>query len=171
MTQTAQRNEPALGFLTVSEDADQGWFGGYLVVNVTGRPLEFHCTAPVKPKRAQEILFGPTLKPFVFGEQIGPTLVQKSVIVPLLVCTDVAPMLTVRDQIAPPVVLIGDDAQASNPAGRFKLGGEWAVVSAGRPEDREAAERIWRSVEGAFELLEPFERIRCAIAEARRVAA
>ena len=67
--------------------------GGYLVLNATGRPLEFHCTAPVKANRAQQILFGPTLESFLYGEQIGQTLVAKSGLAPLAIYTDVEPAL------------------------------------------------------------------------------
>ena len=56
-----QKSLPAIGFLTVTRDLEQGLFGGYLLLNALGRPLEFHCTAPVRPNRAQEILYGPTL--------------------------------------------------------------------------------------------------------------
>src|SRR4051812_23172961 len=55
----------ALGFLTVVEDEQQGLVGGYLLLNPLGRPVEFHCTAPVKPNRAQQILYGPTLRPYL----------------------------------------------------------------------------------------------------------
>ena len=65
---TTGKGVPAIGFLTVTEHAEHGLFGGYLILNVSGRPLEFHCTAPLKPSRAQEILYGPTLRPFLFGD-------------------------------------------------------------------------------------------------------
>ena len=65
------KSQPALGFLTVLEHSQHGLMGGYLVLNISGRPLEFHCTAPIKPNRAQQILYGPTLEPYLFGEQIG----------------------------------------------------------------------------------------------------
>ena len=61
---------PAIGFLTVVTIPDQGLVGGYLVLNAAARPLEFHCTTPVRANRAQEILYGPTLRPYLFGEQI-----------------------------------------------------------------------------------------------------
>ena len=61
-----------MGFLTVVEHPEFGLFGGYLLLNWAGRPLEFHCTAPLKPNRAQEILYGPTLEPFLYGEQMPP---------------------------------------------------------------------------------------------------
>jgi hypothetical protein len=57
----------ALGFLAVVEHELHGLFGGYLLLNATGRPLEFHCTAPVRPNRAQQILYGPTLEPYLYG--------------------------------------------------------------------------------------------------------
>ena len=73
------KSQPALGFLTVLEHAQHGLMGGYLVLNPAGRPLEFHCTTPIKPNRAQEILYGPTLEPYLFGEQIGKALVDQVV--------------------------------------------------------------------------------------------
>jgi len=56
-------------------------------------PLEFHCTAPVKPNRAQQILYGPTLEPYLFGEQIGQSLLSKAAVEPEVICTDRPPAL------------------------------------------------------------------------------
>jgi hypothetical protein len=98
--------KPALGFLTVLEDPQHGLFGGYLLLNLAGRPLEFHCTTPIKPNRAQEILYGPTLESFLYGEQIGYTLVGEAKTEPLVICTDREQALAVRPLIAPPVVLV-----------------------------------------------------------------
>lgn len=72
------RSALRLGFFTAFPFAEAGYVGGYLVLNGVGRPLEFHCTTPVKPTRAQEILYGPTLKPYLFGEQMGPALLAKA---------------------------------------------------------------------------------------------
>ncbi len=77
MSSSTQKSMPAgIGFLSVIEHDELGLFGGYLVLNMAGRPLEFHCTSPVRPNRAQEILYGPTLRPFLFGEQIGQALLS-----------------------------------------------------------------------------------------------
>ena len=96
----------ALGFLTILEHDQQGFVGGYLILNTAGRPLEFHCTAPVRPTRAQQILFGPTLDSYLFGEQIGQTLVSKGSIEPAAVCTDVEMALSVREYVTLPVALV-----------------------------------------------------------------
>ena len=67
-----------LGFLTGLGNARDGLIGGFLVLNEAGRPIEFHCTAPARPNRAQEILYGATLEGFLCGEQIAPALVGRS---------------------------------------------------------------------------------------------
>jgi hypothetical protein len=104
---TGQRKSPsAVGFLTVLEHSQHGLMGGYLVLNIAGRPLEFHCTAPIKPNRAQQILYGPTLEPYLYGEQIGHALVSKSSLEPLVIFTDRPPALAVRTAIDVPLALV-----------------------------------------------------------------
>ena len=97
---------PAIGFLTVVTIPDQGLVGGYLVLNAAARPLEFHCTTPVRANRAQEILYGPTLRPYLFGEQIGKTLLARSKTKPLLALTDVQDVLAARNFTPLPVVYV-----------------------------------------------------------------
>jgi hypothetical protein len=99
-------SKPAIGFLTVIEHPQHGLFGGYLVLNLAGRPLEFHCTAPIKPNRAQQILYGPTLESFLYGEQIGSTLLGHAKTLPLAICTDREPVLSLRDLVDLPVALV-----------------------------------------------------------------
>jgi hypothetical protein len=106
MANAETKSAVTLGFLTVLEHAQHGLMGGYLVLNASGRPLEFHCTAPVKPNRAQQILFGPTLEPYIYGEQIAQALVNKSTHEPRLLCTDLQPVLAVRGLVSVPVALV-----------------------------------------------------------------
>ena len=49
-----------------------GYLAAISSLNLAGRPLEFHCTAPIKPNPAQQILYGPTLESFLYGEQSAP---------------------------------------------------------------------------------------------------
>ncbi len=124
MSASGPKSLPAIGFLTVVEHARHGLFGGYLVVNSAGRPLEFHCTAPVKPNRAQEILYGPTLRPYLYGEQIGYALVSKAKLQPLWLCIDQEPVFAMRDLVKFPVVWVPE----VNESVSFPPGGD-----AGRP--------------------------------------
>lgn len=193
----------AIGFLTVVADRENGLFGGYLCLSLAGRPLEFHCTAPVRPNRAQQILYGPTLEPYLFGEQIGQTLLASADVEPLVVCTDREPALAVREYVSVPVVLVlpapssdmkeaGTASQRQPPPGlegddphgktwrldvahtgsrrltTFNLGPNRLAVPESRPDEpRLVTERLGELSE-AFDLTEPFQRIREAIEEARR---
>ncbi len=103
---SGQKSLPAIGFVTITRDAEHGLFGGYLVLNKVGRPLEFHCTAPVRPNRAQEILYGPTLEPYLCGERIGPALLGKSKSMPVVVFTDVQSAMAMRQFVSTPLMLV-----------------------------------------------------------------
>jgi hypothetical protein len=195
MTSSGHKSLPTIGFLTVVEHAEVGRTGGYLVLNTLGRPLEFHCTAPVKTNRAQEILYGPTLRPFLFGEQIGQTLLEKSHYQPLFVCTDLNAALSVRETTSTPVALVIPDGPAATAAATssavdsaapgardhdapcsshvavatpFTLGVHRLAVALRFAGDQQRITELWRPYAGEFDLLEPFERIREAIAEAQK---
>ena len=113
-----QKSLPAIGFLTVTRDLEQGLFGGYLLLNSLGRPLEFHCTAPVRPNRAQEILYGPTLDSYLCGERIGHTLLEKSKAEPQLILTDCLAAIDVRALVSTPVVRAAGERDRTNRADR-----------------------------------------------------
>ena len=168
---TTGKPVPAIGFLTVTEHAEHGLFGGYLILNVSGRPLEFHCTAPLKPSRAQEILYGPTLRPFLYGEQIGQTLLAKSKVKPFLVCTDVEAMLAAREFSEVPLLLVQStgNESAADVGKSFALGRRRVVAAPTHPNDQTVALEKWStSHTDALDLLEPFTRIREALEEAQK---
>jgi hypothetical protein len=93
-----------LGFLTVIDQSPGGLTGGYLVLNKAGRPLEFHCTAPLSPNKIQEILYGNTFQPFLYGERIAQVLTQRSKLPILSILTDVVDVLTVQPLISTPII-------------------------------------------------------------------
>ncbi len=188
----------SMGFLTVIEYPEFGLFGGYLVLNRLGRPLEFHCTAPIKPSRAQQILYGPTLQPYLFGEQIGRTLVASAKTQPLAVFTDREPALALREFVEVPVVFVpaeSESAAAGEPAvagssgsglpaeaayrvdpahsassrlTAFHVGRNPMAVPSWAADDREVVTSRLGELADSFDFREPFERIREAIEEARR---
>ncbi len=106
MTSDAVRDKIRLGFLTTLQTSEGSFVGGLLVTNHMGRPLEFQCTTPVKPNATQQILYGPTLKPFLLGELIGKTLVEKSGIIPDIILTEQVEVLELRQHVRFPVALI-----------------------------------------------------------------
>ncbi len=97
-----------LGFLTAIEVPERGYVGGLLVTNQFGRPLEFQCTAPLKPNRTQEILYGPTLVPYLLGDLIGRTLIEKVGVKPHIVLTERHELLGLRDLVEIPIASVHD---------------------------------------------------------------
>ncbi len=196
MAANGRKSPPSVGFLTVCDHDQQGLFGGYLVLNTTGRPVEFHCTAPVRASRAQEILYGATLKPYLYGEQIGQALLGKANMSPLVVFTDDQTVLAVRQFANVPVGCVLEDGAkdelnaGQGPAGylrmddahravkspfasglhQFTVGNQHVAVLQTHQEDAQAIAQRCQDFADSFDLSEPFTRIREAIDEARRTA-
>jgi hypothetical protein len=136
-------------------------------LNLAGRPLEFHCTAPIRPNRAQQILYGPTLEAFLYGEQIGATLIAQAKTEALVVCTDREPVLAVRQLVEMPVALLlageGPSGLVTFAVGRNRL----AVPQRADGDRQRIIERLAETAE-SLDLAEPFTRIREAIEEAQQ---
>lgn len=173
-----------LGFLTAVEDAERGFVGGLLITNRFGRPLEFQCTAPVKPNRTQQILYGPTLRPYVLGELIGKTLLEKVGVKPHIVLVESPDLLELRIASATPVAYLfppespksskSPDPQ-SQPASqcspdRLKFGFEFVGYHLAHEADRAEIEKFAKVVPADAELREPFERVREALLETIRLS-
>jgi len=166
----AGHDDLSFGFLTTVESPAHGLFGGYLVVDVLGRPLEFHCTAPVKVSRAQQILYGSTLDGQLHGRQVGGALLAEGKTSPAVVLTDSEAMLSVRPHTRLPVALVQrrEDRPVAAPATGFRLG---AAHVRPHVDDHDRAENLARqlaALAAAVDLCEPFERIRAALDEAAR---
>src|SRR5437868_13924259 len=124
-----------LGFLTILHESN-GYLGGYLVTNFWGRPLEFRLSTAVQPNRVQQILYGGTLQPYLCGDLIGKTLVEKTTTTANYILTDREAALDLRECLEVPVAWLAaaDDPQAE--ALSYKEGsvrparrGQGAVVS------------------------------------------
>ena len=180
-----------LGFLTAVEDAERGYVGGLLITNRFGRPLEFQCTAPVKPNRTQQILYGPTLRPYVLSELIGRTLLEKVGVKPHLILLESLDLLDLRSVTSTPVAslvlamnapkpavqLQGDGKEGKEVAtvallpNSLRLGNEVVVFHSTHDEDRTEIEKFAKLVPIDADLREPFERVREALAETVRLSA
>ncbi|HEY3963629.1 MAG TPA: hypothetical protein VGM05_03665 [Planctomycetaceae bacterium] len=170
MTATGKQDQLRLGFLTAIEVPDKGFVGGLLVTNHNGRPLEFQCTAPIKANATQEILYGPTLAPFILGELIGGTLVEKAGIKPQLILTDQMQILELRNHIDRPVALVEKGAQESNadePGTRrsIRLGRQIIQFHVAHGGDQATVAGNSQQVPADADLQEPFERVREALQE------
>lgn len=172
MSSSDSKNQISLGFLTVVDNGELGCVGGYLILNMGGRPLEFHCTAPVRANRAQQILYGKSLTPFVFGELIARALIDKATIKPSVVFADQSETLSVQGLTQLPVVLLADQLAEERPSlrHRFQVEGIQLELAIQFEAQSETLSRYVRRLVETIDLDEPFSRIRDAIEEAQRGA-
>ncbi|HMP02667.1 MAG TPA: hypothetical protein PKD86_12990 [Gemmatales bacterium] len=157
-----------LGFLAVVHDP-QGYQGGLLVTNGWGRPLEFRLTTPLQPTRVHQILYGATLRPHLFADVLGKALLDKAATPLSLILVNAAELLELRRHTAWPVGWVQSTAPTPEAQGPAADGPErFSVeVHAAFPDDRHALARHLESLAGS-DLLEPFDRIREALTEARK---
>ncbi len=137
----------SLGFITIVDHDELGCIGGYLILNLGGRPLEFHCTAPVRANRAQQILYGVSLKPFLYGELVGRSLIEKGLESPLAIIVNQPELNSLQALIDVPLIQL-DDVENSQSAVIHEL----------------------QMFMETIPIYEPFDRITDAIEEARRGA-
>jgi hypothetical protein len=140
--------------------------------------LEFRLSSAVQPNKVQQILYAGTLLPYICADLIGKTLVDKAAVSVSLVVTDREAALDLRLKLEVPVLWL---AGADDPRALALAGGPSAVVpaSAGRgpvlchpryaAQDVPASRELLSRLDSAFDLAEPFGRVREAIAEARKL--
>jgi hypothetical protein len=154
------------GFLSVVQEG-AGYVGGYLVTNGWGRPLEFRLTSAVQPTKVQQILYGNTLPAYLCGELIGKTLLEKTAAAVQWVVSDNPLALDLRLRVELPVVFCNSSAEAlAAPPGLMIQPNLYCHAQ--YPGDVDAVRDLLDKL-GAFDLAEPFVRVREAMSEARKM--
>src|SRR5436309_10833375 len=146
-TATASNEQLRLGFLTAIQLSDRGHVAGLLVTNKYGRPLEFQCTAPVRPNRTQELLYGPTLVPFLLGELLSKTLLDRIGIKPHVVLTDRVEMLDSRPHVSLPLACVLDrEAARGDERESLRIGKQSFQTHAEFGDDAKTFEKLAREL-------------------------
>lgn len=171
MSGSAKSDQLRLGFMETIEVDGRGHIGGLLITNQNGRPLEFQCTTPVRANRTQEILFGETLKPWLLGELIGSTLLERVAIKPSLVVTSDPCLLELRNHTQVPVA-VAETATGKATGGtenrRLQLGGSVLRFHDAHHGDVDSLQKQKHLIPDSADLQEPLERVREALAETVR---
>lgn len=164
-------NQPLFGFFSVASLAGGSLVGGYLLVNELGRPVEFHCTEAVKATRAQEILYGPTLAPFLHADQLGRALILAAKSQASVIFADSPLSADLRTIVEVPVLIVVDAPAESDgePEATFSFGVNVLGCSSHSKSDQEEVMQ-WESALGEWDLTEPFARIQEAIEETQKAA-
>lgn len=171
----------SLGFLSVRRHPEHGYFGGYLITNLVARPLEFHCTMPVKPSRAQELLYGPTMDAFVCGEQIAKALVTKAKVKPAAVITDCPAVLGIASVSDVAAAYLQFPQRDEHPNFCLPSGSagelvhiqvnQWQFsILSGQDATEKQLAQILNAAGENFDLTEPFQRVTEALLEAHPIA-
>jgi hypothetical protein len=147
---------PGFGFLSILREPT-GYVGGYLVTNPWGRPLEFRLSSAVQPNRVQQILYGDSLEPYICGDLIAKTLVEKTTTTVQAIFTDFIGVLELRRKIDLPIAFVQPEATPDRLRCHSEFTGDGQAL-------RAVMDRL-----GSLDLAEPFLRIREAITEARKM--
>ncbi|WP_145117902.1 hypothetical protein [Rosistilla oblonga] len=159
----ATKKDINLGFYLVQNDETAGWMGGYLVLNSSGRPLEFHCSLPLRPTRTQQILYGPSLGAYLVGDLIGKALLDRAKMKTQLVLADNVDALPLARRSGIPFACT-EVSKRANIDDVIEVDGWQAIASPGQRDD---VMEILQKLPATFDLNEPFDRIREAFSEAR----
>ncbi|MFO0428644.1 MAG: hypothetical protein ACK526_18900 [Planctomyces sp.] len=173
MSEKVNAEQLRLGFLETMEVDGRGHIGGLLVTTQHGRPLEFQCTTPVRPNRAQEILYGATLREWLLGELIAGTLLDRVGIKPHLILTSDPSILELRNHTTIPVACtIDHETDTRESADRdelsFRVGTQVLRCHGAHSEDRGLIQHRQHLIPDQADLGEPLERVREALAETVR---
>jgi hypothetical protein len=165
-----------LGMLYVDKGA--GYRGGILVTDGGGKPVEFRCTAPVRPNPVQKTLYGQTLLPHIAVELIGLPLLRSIKEKPWLVVIQDPVFFDVRLHSESALVRLwrqgeqvrlqtSDDQPQTNAVLSCETGKFQPIVYEAHSQFRADTETIAQQLSEMFtrwDLIEPFERINRALA-------
>lgn len=169
--------ETTFGYLSALEFPGTGFLGGYLLISPLGRPLEFHCSAPLQPSPAQQILFGPCLRNYVVGEQIGGALLAAAQTTPHILLVDQVASFFLRSQMTVPVAcwqsslhrVESTEADRCASGDVLSVAGHHWSLAPGYESDRDRVVACLTQLSTHVDLPEPFTRIQRAIREAQRI--
>lgn len=167
MSKDGHSDKLRLGFMAAVEVEGRGHVGGLLVTNHNGRPLEFQCTTPVRPDRTQEILYGKMLRPWLLGELIGKTLLNRVTIKPDMVFTGDPDLLELRNHTSTPVACTSDAVENAStiPSGSVDLEGRKLRFHEAHQIDSDFVSKQIHLIPGRADLEEPLERVQEALNE------
>lgn len=148
--------------------------GAILVTDDWGKPLEFRCTAPVKPTSVQRTLYGSTLMPHVLVELIAKPLMDSLNEEPVAVLVSYETFLDLRHKVDVPVVQIRRQGTgvkvtaASDEEGNQNIvmdseSGKFAPIIVEAhwkfPDDTNSCASLLKELFGRWDVVEPFERL------------
>lgn len=165
--------QTTVGFLGYREfDNGEAYRGAILVTDEWSKPLEFRCTAPVRPTQLQRTLYGKSLLPHVLTELIGAPLISSVREKPQVILIADEAYFDVRHKIAAPVVRVARASVAKAKQEHQAKARSLLLLSASGKFAQVEIEAHWkfngdldscadrlRDLFGQWDLTEPFQRL------------
>jgi hypothetical protein len=171
--QPAPATQTTIGFLGHREfDDGEAYRGAILVTDEWGKPVEFRCTAPVRPNKLQRTLYGKSLLPHILTELIGVPLISSVREKPQLILIGDEAYFDVRHKVSVPLIRVArvgtPKAKQEDPtkskslllqsaSGKFaqvEIEAHWRFAA-----DLDSSGERLRDLFGRWDLTEPFQRL------------
>ncbi len=156
-----------LAFIDVAIFSDGSIRGGILTTDIETRPYEFRATSPIKPTQLQQILYGASLKDYVYNELICAPLVRATKEKLSVVLVKESYLLAMRPLVSVPVILVQDEHnQVLEGIKPLSL-----IFSSHKNFKNELsyAQTVLAPIANKHNLIEPFERLKLALSEVQRM--
>lgn len=162
----------AIGYLGYHTfDDGEAYRGAILVTDEGSKPLEFRCTAPVRPTPLQRKLYGKSLLPHILTELIAAPLIASVREKPQMILISDDYFFDLRCKVAFPVIMVSASKAAlrsksaersktlllQSSSGKFselEIEAHWKF-----PTDLDSSGERLRDLFGRWDLTEPFERL------------
>jgi hypothetical protein len=163
--QSPASSKTSIAYLGFREFEDgEAYRGAILVTDEWSKPLEFRCTAPVRPTPLQRTLYGKSLLPHLLTELIGKPLINSIHEKPQLILIADEAFFDVRHKFSVPVIRIakpqGSKSKAlliQSASGKFdqvEIEAHLKFAS-----DLDSVGEHLRDLFGRWDLNEPFQRL------------
>jgi len=157
--------QTSIAFLGYREfDDGEAYRGAILVTDEWSKPLEFRCTAPVRPTQLQRTLYGKSLRPPILTELIGAPLISSVREKPQLILIADEAYFDVRHKVSVPVIRVARSNGSKSKALLIQsASGKFAQVEIEAhlkfAADLDSAGERLRDLFGRWDLTEPFQRL------------
>jgi hypothetical protein len=171
-TQQLPATQTAIGYLGYHAfDDGDAYRGAILVTDERSNPLEFRCTAPVRPTPLQRTLYGKSLLPHILTELIAAPLIGSLREKPQMILISDDHFFDLRCKSAFPVIMVSASKAAlraknsehsktlliQSSSGKFS---ELEIEAHAKfPADLDSSGDRLRDLFGRWDLTEPFQRL------------
>lgn len=153
-----------IAFVELSVFEDGAIRGGMLVTDEHTRPYEFRVTSAIKPTPMQKIMYGLTLKEYVYSDLIGLPLLKSAKETVSIAFVRDTNLIGTRPHLNFPIAYLHKLDQAADTqteALRFTLHNQFKT-------EEDWIGTVIQKISSQLDLLEPFERVRTALIEVHK---